>query len=563
MNIHKRFMVHFFGQLLLSVSLLGAFACTLFATIGFVVMEEEIKDDLSSAESHFFAGEIEVKEGKLLLKEELKSLVRKQNGWLVVYNSAGDPVASYLTPKFTEKEILKQESSDDYHYWNTELSDSQSYTLLFGKHHPTEKLIQQAKENIEWSRGMLSFSANTIQIMEKEKGWSQLVDSNGKVIDAFNAEDEPASYSYRNLIRMKNNKNVSTFTDESSDRTLLVGTQIPHPSPTPDAKTLSAFSNGGFIVLLIILSFLLIATLLHARKFGVPLLTMMKWIQNLSDGIYEEPLDGYDRPIMSRKNGRLKRKYRFYKDFIANLSYLTEILRQNKHHEKQMVVTREEWISGISHDLKTPLSSISGYAHMLRSDTYSWTEDEIRKFAAIITEKSEFMKELLDDLTLTYRLKNHALPISKERTEMNEVLRRTVIQFINNQDNKDKQLSYKPLGTMLYAEVDRKWFQRILDNVLSNAVKYNPVGTEIVVSLRSIENQLMVITIKDDGKGMDNESLNKLFQRYYRGTSTTERTSGSGLGMAITKQLIELHGGSINVTSVPGRGTKVRIMVPM
>ena len=88
-----------------------------------------------------------------------------------------------------------------------------------------------------------------------------------------------------------------------------------------------------------------------------------------------------------------------------------------------------------------------------------------------------------------------------------------------------------------------------MDNLIANAIKYNPSGTTITVSISPIEQHLLSIKIEDDGVGMDNETLDKLFYRYYRGTNTSDSGSGTGLGMAITKQLVQLHGGSINVKS--------------
>ncbi|WP_305158289.1 histidine kinase dimerization/phospho-acceptor domain-containing protein, partial [Priestia megaterium] len=101
---------------------------------------------------------------------------------------------------------------------------------------------------------------------------------------------------------------------------------------------------------------------------------MMKWIQNLGSGLYEQPLDLHQRPIMLNKKGKLKRKYRLYKDLITTLVQLTETLQQNETQRRKMTQTRDEWISGLSHDLKTPLASISGYAQMLESENYWWTE---------------------------------------------------------------------------------------------------------------------------------------------------------------------------------------------
>ncbi|QWC21059.1 HAMP domain-containing histidine kinase [Bacillus haikouensis] len=568
MNIHKRFKIHFFGQLGLTVFLLLAMTVTVFATIGFVVMEEEVTQDLTEANGLFLTSNLELDGEKLTIKEELKTLVENQNGWLIAYRQDGSFLDSYHVPSdlndrknLKVESILKESGETTYQHWNLELKEAQRIQLLFGKRNIGQVLMNELKQEVDWGSGKLSPSRNTMQKIKRENGWVQLLDPSGEVVDDLESNGEPKSYSTAELISLKGeDTSVSTYLDENSGQILLAGS---HEASSSGASTLRSFSNGGIILLLILIAVLLLGPFWHARKYGLPLITMMKWIQNLSNGVYEQPLDSNGRPVMKNTKGKLKRKYRLYKDLITNLSQLTETLHQNTLYQKQMAATREEWISGLSHDLKTPLASISGYAHMLEAETYGWTKEETRQFAGIITEKSTYMEQLIEELTLTYRLKNRALPINKEETDMNELLRRTLIHFINDQANRHMTFQFAPYESSLYAKVDPKWFQRVLDNLIANAIKYNAPGTEINLSLSKIEQHLVVITIEDNGRGMNKETMDRLFQRYYRGTNTSETSTGSGLGMAITKQLIELHNGSINVSSTVGIGTKVRIMVPV
>lgn len=173
------------------------------------------------------------------------------------------------------------------------------------------------------------------------------------------------------------------------------------------------------------------------------------------------------------------------------------------------------------------------------------------------------MMELIEDLTLTYRLQNNSLPIIEESIELNETIRRTIIQTMNMQDEYAYTFDLQSETKQLIISLDPKWFQRILDNLIMNAVKYNPKGTTITITTQTLEERLVIITIEDNGIGMDDETLDNLFDRYYRGTNTTDSSTGTGLGMAITKQLVKLHGGSIKVHSDVGMGTKVRIILPI
>ncbi|GAK06205.1 sensor histidine kinase [Geomicrobium sp. JCM 19037] len=103
----------------------------------------------------------------------------------------------------------------------------------------------------------------------------------------------------------------------------------------------------------------------------------------------------------------------------------------------------------------------------------------------------------------------------------------------------------------------------MIGNVLDNAIKHNNPETHVRVRTERVENNALTVHIIDNGKGMNEETLTKLFDRYYRGKSSQERTEGSGLGMTITKELVHHHGGSIDVTSKPGKGTTVSIHLPI
>ncbi|ETI69983.1 sensor histidine kinase [Neobacillus vireti] len=575
MNIHKRFIVQFFIQLILIFILFFLILISISVIIGFSNTKNEVALDLSKADDSFVSNRITISGNKATFNDELKSLAANQNGWLLVLTQKGDVIGSYQAPKqvpahFTQSElaaILLQDSSvtAGFMHWLLKEKGAEPYLLLFGRKNMGTRLLNDMKADVDWNNHQLHLSAAILQQLNEEKGWTQLIDSTGNVIDQYGSPKEPLSYSIQDLhsLSRKKHDSIAVYFDEKSEQTIIVGIHNSNSPSKLEVSLINTMSKGFVIIPVLLFLLLLMGTFWYARKFGVPLIMMMKWIQNLGSGLFEQPQDLHQRPIMLNKKGKLKRKYRLYKDLIATLSQLTETLEQNEAQRGKMTQTREEWISGLSHDLKTPLSSISGYAQMLESKNYSWTETETREFAGIITEKSTYMMDLLEDLTLTYRLKNQALPMAKEQVDMNEFIRRTIIYFMNNPTYNDKEFLFHPHNETIFASIDPKWFQRIIDNLLANAIKYNPSGTKITVSISSIEQHLIMITIEDDGIGMDNETLNKLFHRYYRGTNTSDSGSGTGLGMAITKQLVHLHGGSINVKSAPQRGTTVRIILPL
>lgn len=236
---------------------------------------------------------------------------------------------------------------------------------------------------------------------------------------------------------------------------------------------------------------------------------------------------------------------------------LNQQLKQNEKLRKQIEQTREEWIVGVSHDLKTPLSSINGYAHVLESAPYNWSQEEFKEIGKTLREKSTFMSELIDDLSLTYRLKNNALPMVRQTQEVNEVIRRAVIHFINDPQFTSYDITFHASEEPITYPLDMKWFTRIIDNMISNAIKHNPSNTRIDIIVQKESDHYFTVRIQDNGIGMDSSTLEQLFERYYRGTNSEENTSGSGLGMSIAKQLTVAHGGEISASSTPEEGTVI------
>ncbi|MDZ5712670.1 sensor histidine kinase [Jeotgalibacillus haloalkalitolerans] len=573
MNIHRRFATQLFFQLVLIFFLIGSLMILLGAIIGFTVSDNEIKKDLSTAESYFIAENISIEDKTVSIDHHLKEIVANQNGWLAVFSADGKLLGDYLAPEKVVSQInadgfsgqLLNNNTSDYTYWQLDETTDDSPVVIFGHEKIESVLLEEVKQQVNWENSQLSLQDETTDLLKENSGWVQLIDQSGKVIYQYDAGSQPDSYSIEQVLRLNQSdiNAVQAVYDESTNQTLLVGTQLQQTGSASEEPLYSLIENS--IVLISILLFLLLlgSTFWYTRKFSSPLLQMMKWIDQLGNGIYQQPINHLQEPVLYKKDGRLKKKYRLYKDLILNLSHLTQTLKENEEQREKMTSTREEWISGISHDLKTPLSSISGYANMLETEEYTWSAEETRAFAGTISSKAIYMKDLLEDLTLTYRIKNDALPIEMEQTDIDELIRRTIISFMNNPVYSDKKLSYHSLSNQMMAEIDPKWFQRIMNNLIENALRYNPAGTKITVTLATIEQHLLQIKIADDGIGMDQATVNHLFNRYFRGTNTSDSGSGTGLGMAITKQLVQLHKGSINVNSKPGKGTIFRILLPV
>ncbi|KZO01063.1 sensor histidine kinase [Pseudobacillus badius] len=571
MTIHRRFIIQFFTQLILLFLLLVLTSLIVLMIIGFYLSNDEAKNDLTAADSLYLGSHMIKKNGKPAFDAELKKRADEQNGWLLALSKKGKVLAAYHAPESLASAIQTKESTalllekdaalSQFKIWELHPMDTQPVILLFGKTNAAQLLLKHLAADIDWAHQQLGLSTATLEALDKQKARIQLIDANKKVLDSAGSLPERSSLETLSDLSENEQYSVAVYKHEPSGLTVTV--EAEHHVQSSAGSSIEKKLSSPLLVILVLLFILLLAvSIWYANKFGTPVVVLMKWIENLGNGIYEQPRDLHERPLLLTRKGKLKRKFRLYKELIDTLEELTRTLHDNERQRKKMSQTREEWTSGLSHDLKTPLSSIAGYTNMLQSDQYDWTEEEKKSFIQTISEKSNYMMKLIEDLTLTYRLRNDSLPIVKQPVDLNEFIRRTVIHYINMAEYEPFIFQFEPYPEQLLAPIDPKWFQRVLDNLIMNALKYNPAGTTIQLSVTMIEQELVMITIDDDGIGMDHETLDKLFQRYYRGTNTTDPSSGTGLGMAITKQLIKLHGGSINVKSAPSEGTSIRILLP-
>nr|WP_264760844.1 HAMP domain-containing sensor histidine kinase [Aneurinibacillus migulanus] len=222
---------------------------------------------------------------------------------------------------------------------------------------------------------------------------------------------------------------------------------------------------------------------------------------------------------------------------------------------------RDEWVTNLSHDIKTPLASIQGYGEVLADPEYDITVDERRKYAEIIVDKTRYMESLLDDLRLTYQLKNHLLPLNKKEGNIVETLREIIIDLLNDPQYESHKVEFLPKCEQVFLVFDHGFLTRAFTNLIYNAVIHNSQDTRVQIQVTERETAVEII-VEDNGRGIEKEEVEKLFTRYYRGTNTNERHQGSGLGMAIAKQIIEAHQGTIEVKSQVGEGTRICILFP-
>jgi signal transduction histidine kinase len=229
---------------------------------------------------------------------------------------------------------------------------------------------------------------------------------------------------------------------------------------------------------------------------------------------------------------------------VNSMAYQLKLLIEE---ERGWERTKNDLITNVSHDLRTPLTSILGYLELIAGIKYT-DEDSLRHYAHIALSKSQELKTLIDDLFEFSKLSNPGIKINKIRVSIGELLEQVILGFIPVL--KEARMEYRLFfpDEKLMVNGDPVLLTRVFDNLINNAITYGSEGKYLDVELTK-ENDEIVIHIINYGKPIPDSDLPYIFERFYRAERPRlGRDSGSGLGLAIVKNIIELHNGSIKAS---------------
>lgn len=260
---------------------------------------------------------------------------------------------------------------------------------------------------------------------------------------------------------------------------------------------------------------------------------------------------------ISRRRYVPEQAHGVFTDLYDSLYTLDAEIKASDQLRRETEKIREEWIANITHDLKTPLSPIKGYAEILWEQEKQ-SETQCRRYAGIMLKNAVYMETLLDDLKLTYQLDSKILPIKRTKQNIVRFLKEIVIDILNMPDYKARTIDFVCIEETIFYTFDAMLLTRALRNIMINAFIHGTSDTALRVVVTQVDTTLQ-ICIVDNGVGLSSEAIQHLFDRYYRGTSTEQKPEGSGLGLAIAKRIIEQHEGTITVSSTLGEGTAFQI----
>ncbi|KOR87738.1 sensor histidine kinase [Paenibacillus solani] len=296
---------------------------------------------------------------------------------------------------------------------------------------------------------------------------------------------------------------------------------------------------------------------------GKPLTYLIRWINRLSKGNYSQPLEHFrkqngdssgtegssDYDSSDGSHNHYRYPYVLYKELFDRMSQLSNQLQRSEIDRLNAEAKKQEWIAAISHDLKTPLSYVEGYAHMLAAAEYQWTDEERQNFSRQISDKTAEMKHLIHDLSRTGRWSVEQFPMNRREEDIVNFLRDRMIDIANHPLAEQASFTFIDPESVCMIDFDSRLLGRVFQNVFMNAVIHNPPGIEIQCSI-SIDGNHCIIVIEDNGIGINETKL-------------TQAMDQSGKGIAIATAFVEAHAGCMSILPADGKGTCVKIVLPI
>jgi len=221
---------------------------------------------------------------------------------------------------------------------------------------------------------------------------------------------------------------------------------------------------------------------------------------------------------------------------------------------------KSTFISIISHELKTPVALIKGYAGTLRRKDAEWNVTTVRESAAVIEEEADRLTQLIDNLLDASRLQAGGLKLNLGDVALDQMAQRLVEKFRTQTSQHVLSVDFPPAWPAVQADAAR--LEQVLSNLIGNAIKYSPTGGAVRVAGRVLPDEV-IVSVSDEGIGIPVEEQTRIFERFYRvDDALSRRTAGSGLGLYLAKAVIDAHGGRIWVESIPGYGASFSFALP-
>jgi two-component system phosphate regulon sensor histidine kinase PhoR len=232
--------------------------------------------------------------------------------------------------------------------------------------------------------------------------------------------------------------------------------------------------------------------------------------------------------------------------------------------QKKISEIKSDFINNMTHELKTPLATISLAIDALTNEKVIHDTDKIKIYSSMIKEENKRMNKQVEKILQAARLEKEEIKLNLQKLDAHEVIHKVADNLALQVQEKNGKLELKLNAPNPILEVDEVHFSNIIFNLLDNAMKYSDKAPHIIVETMPANNGMLSIKVKDSGIGMDKETQLRIFERFYRAhTGNLHNVKGFGLGLSYVKAIVDAHNGKIKVESTPGKGSTFTISLPV
>lgn len=241
---------------------------------------------------------------------------------------------------------------------------------------------------------------------------------------------------------------------------------------------------------------------------------------------------------------------------VAEIREMAKKFNAMAHDLSHIETLRSDFVANVSHEFKTPLSSIEGYATLLQNRTLSHEKQEY--YTRKILDNSGRLSELCSNILMLSKLENQEIIAGSREFRLDEQIRKTILMIENKWTAKEIEFDMELPRCMYYG--NEALLERVWSNIIDNAIKHSPCGGIIRISMEQTENSVAV-TVSDSGDGMSEEVQKHIFEKFFQG-DVSRKEEGSGLGLALVKRITDLCGATVVVASAPNTGAAFTVTLP-
>ena len=399
-----------------------------------------------------------------------------------------------------------------------------------------------------------SISDDVMAKLKEENAWAVLINNDTRQVvwQTDNLPDNiPMQYTLSDIAELTRGYvgGYPTFTGEAQNGLLVLGYPKDrfwkHTRASWDYNFIANLPKNTIIILAVNTALIFLIYVAANTK-------LLRSIRPITNGIQDLPSG---RPVCIKDNGMLS-------ELAEKINKTSEILQMQAEQLRKKETARANWIAGVSHDIRTPLSMIMGYAGQLENSK-NLPEIE-RKKAAVIVRQSNRMRDLINDLNLASKLEYDMQPLTMKQENAISIIRQVAVDFMNMDIDDRFPIEWKTADTLsaCYINADKDLLKHAISNLIQNSINHNENGCVIYVSVDD-DNNTCKICIEDSGVGASDEQIAKLNNTpHYIACDSNTAGQRHGLGLLIVKQIIKGHNGKIIIGHSEYGGFKAILIIP-